>query len=187
MHDIIRLIAFCGENCMHIHWRRKRGGGRGGMCPPPPPHFWEWGDKYMFVPPPPLSDPEFRPRHRAYWYLWRHFGVACIDHGVGPVRCAPTHFVTFLYAVDIGQNLFKWQRIKNHMSKNAMLDSQVSVTYLFQLRSWSMCPPFCSHTALSYFLNGPVDFLTSSRVISSHFSRIFSFSSFSVNFCVRPL
>ena len=44
-------------------------------------------------------------------------------------------------------------------------------------------PPFSSHTALSLFLNDPIDFLTSSRVISSHFSRIFSFSSFSVNLC----
>ena len=32
-------------------------GGQGGHVPPP--HFSEWGAK-MFVPPPPLSDPEFR-------------------------------------------------------------------------------------------------------------------------------
>ena len=50
----------------------------------------------------------------------------------------------------IGQTLFKWQRIKDHMSKNAMPESQVSVTYLFQLRRWSMWPPICSHTALLF-------------------------------------
>ena len=51
------------------------------------------------------------------------------------------HFLWFVVVafcgencMHIGQNLFKWQRIKNHMSKNAMLESQVSVTYLFQLR-----------------------------------------------------
>ena len=48
--------------------------GRGDV---PPTLLRVGGGKDMFVPPP-LSDPEFRPRHRAYWYLWRHFGVACI-------------------------------------------------------------------------------------------------------------
>ena len=50
------------------------------------------------IPPPhthTLSDPEFRPRHRAYWYLWRHFGVACITV-LGPSDVPPPHFVTFL-------------------------------------------------------------------------------------------
>ena len=46
-----------------MHWRRKRGGA-GGMCPPPTFESGG-GGKDMFVPPP-LSDPEFRPRHRAY-------------------------------------------------------------------------------------------------------------------------
>ena len=55
----------------------------------------------------------------------------------------------------IGQHLFKWQRIKNHMSKHAMPESQVSVTYLFQLRRWSMWPPFCSHTALKSLFEWP--------------------------------
>ena len=79
-----------------MHWRRKRGGGRGACAPPHThTHFREWGGgKDMFVPPPTLSDPEFR--HRAYWYLWRHFGVACITV-LGPSDVPPTpHFVTFL-------------------------------------------------------------------------------------------
>ena len=46
------------------HWRRNRGGGGGGKgaCALP---FQRGGGKVMFVPPP-LSDTEFRPRHRAY-------------------------------------------------------------------------------------------------------------------------
>ena len=39
------------------HWRRNRGGGKGGACAPP---LFSVGGKDMFVPPPPLSDPEFR-------------------------------------------------------------------------------------------------------------------------------
>ena len=72
-------------------------GGQGGHVPPP--HFWEGGGKICLCPPP-LSDPEFRPRHRAYWYLWRHFGVACITV-LGPSDVPPPHILSRSYAVAI--------------------------------------------------------------------------------------
>ena len=66
------------------------GKGARGACAPP--HFSEWGGGQRYVCAHPLSDPEFRPRHRAYWYLWRHFDVACITV-MGPSDVPPPHFV----------------------------------------------------------------------------------------------
>ena len=48
----------------------------GILSAPPTNDTWLrrwWGGGQRYVCAPPLSDPEFRPRHRAYWYLWRHF------------------------------------------------------------------------------------------------------------------
>ena len=75
-----------------LHWRRKRGGGQGGHVPPP--LLRGGGGKDMFVPPP-LSDPEFRPRPRAYDIC--DITLAWLASWCWAVRCAPPpHFVTFL-------------------------------------------------------------------------------------------
>ena len=57
------LEGLFDSSIMQLHWRRKRGGGAGGggMCPP----LLRVGEGQRYVCAPPLSDPEFRPRHRA--------------------------------------------------------------------------------------------------------------------------
>ena len=64
---------------------------------------------------------------------------------------------------------------------NAGLRSHITLSVVNM--KWPMCPPFCSKSILFYI---EIEFLIPSKLISSHFSRLLFFSSFSLNGLVRP-
>ena len=123
----IFFFFFVGGCCFIYHWRRKRGGG--GEVGHVPPHFFNWGQWYVCVPPPP---PHTLLTPHLYFPLELYVYITLTNNYL-------TFFIYQLIILwTISINWHRWMLVNNHVSKYNLF---ILVLYRWYINYMSVCPP----------------------------------------------